>query len=580
MTERTRFKIYLWGMSLLTAAVALFIFYLAETFNTVYYWGMFSLLPFAIVWWMLYRKMKFAEAMAELRSHWGQAVKKEREMQSLKKAFSLFPVEEGGQYAISPQTWDDLHMDRIYALADRTLTSPGEQVLYNMFRAPLLEKEVLQKRNAAVRALSEDAVLREKLQGILLPLDRMKPDTVTNFLWGDDFKSTDLGIVPNLLAFAALLALMSVSVWGIHSVIIGVIPMFGINYYYQNYTARHLMFRFPPIRYLRAMLVSAQEMGRIQHSDFTSYSAPLRKNAAAGKGIIHKARTMGFAAMDSLGVYEYVNNLFLLDLRNYYGVMQEVKANLTQLRQTYQLLGEVDALIAVASMRAGTENWCEPEFLEGQTAVYTQDIRHPLLDKAVPNSILLEKPGAILTGSNMSGKSTFLRTIGVNALLAQSVGICFARSYKGSLFKIITSINKEDHLPGGKSYYLIEAEAILKMIRGVGSGAPALCIIDEIFRGTHSLERIPAAIEVLLYLSGQNTMNLIATHDLDVARACSPVYPLYHFRERVGESGLEFDYLLKQGITTSWNAIKILRHMGFPLEVTDGAQSRIDRDAR
>ncbi|MDW7650716.1 MAG: hypothetical protein SCK29_03890 [Bacillota bacterium] len=200
------------------------------------------------------------------------------------------------------------------------------------------------------------------------------------------------------------------------------------------------------------------------------------------------------------------------------------------------------------------------------------------MQNAVPNSIVLDKPGAILTGSNMSGKSTFLRTLGVNVLLAQTVCLCFAHSYKGSLFKIITTINKEDHLPEGKSYFLMEAEAILDMIGDVGEGSPALCIIDEIFRGTHSLERIPAAIEVLLYLSGQDTINLIATHDLDVAKACSGEYPLYHFRERMGKSGLEFDYILKKGITTSWNAIRILQYLGFPAQVTDGAQKRIDVD--
>ena len=577
MTEQGRYKAYLIGLSLITVAVAFFIFFIAETYNILYYRGMIILIPFAVVIWVLAQSMKHAQALADLRSQWGMRVEKDRNLQSLDQAFPLFSQGRDQDHILSRQTWDDLHMDRIYAQFDRTLTSPGEQVLYNYLRSPLLNKGALLQRTEMIRLLANDDMLREKLQGILLRLDRQEPDTLTHLLWGDDFKSTPLGIVPNLLAGAALLSVISISVWGLQSVVFGVIPIFAVNFYYQNFAARHIMFRFPAIRYLRAMLITAQRMGHVNHAGFSNHAQTLQKTAASGKGIIHKARIMGLTNVDAFGLYEYLNNFFLIDLRNYYGVMQEIRANLTPIRQTYMLLGEIDALIAAASVRAGTDGWCEPEYLEGQIAVFAEDICHPLLEEAVPNSIRLEKPGAILTGSNMSGKSTFLRTIGVNALLAQSVGLCFARSYKGSLFKIITSINKEDQLPDGKSYYLMEAEAILNMIRGVDKGAPALCVIDEIFRGTHSLERIPAAIEVLLYLAGQNTMNLIATHDLDVAKTCSHTYPLYHFRERVGESGLEFDYLLKQGITTSWNAIKILKHLGFPPEVTEGAQSRIDK---
>jgi DNA mismatch repair ATPase MutS len=94
------------------------------------------------------------------------------------------------------------------------------------------------------------------------------------------------------------------------------------------------------------------------------------------------------------------------------------------------------------------------------------------------------------------------------------------------------------------------------------------------------LERIPAAIAVLRYLAKQNTLSVIATHDLEVAKACTAVYTLYHFSEQVGEGGLEFDYRLKNGLTTSWNAIRILQHLGFPAEIVEQAAAAVEKEIK
>lgn len=578
MTERRRYQAGVIVSAAVTAVAFLYIFYLGQTFGPIYYRGVLLLLPLAAVIGFYYQRMKLAKMLEELRQQWGQPVKKDRDPQSLARAYSLFPIQGEGRFSLSSQTWEDLHMDRIYALFDRTITSVGEQVLYNTLRTPLLNQEPVLQRMDYLRLLETDNTLREKLQAALLRLGRQEPDTLTHLLWGENASAKDLGLVPNLLAAAAVLTLIAVPFWGLPAFVFGVLPVFAVNTYYQNFLARHLSFWFPAVRYLRSMLVTAEQIGSIRHADISGLANPLKREAAEGKGIIRKARMLGLSNIDAFGLYEYANIFFLLDTRNYYGVIREVRENQDSLRNAYLLLGEVDTLIAIASLRAGRDDWVEPHYLSNQTAVFVEDACHPLLDHPVPNSIALERPGAILTGSNMSGKSTFLRTIGVNALLAQTVCLSFCRSYHGSLFKIVTTINKEDQLPEGKSYFLMEAEAILHMLQDAGERAPALCIIDEIFRGTHSLERIPAAIEVLIYLAGQNAVSLIATHDLDVARACDAQYPLYHFRERVGDSGLEFDYLLKEGITTSWNAIKILRHLGFPRELTEGAQARINRE--
>ncbi|HHX73277.1 MAG TPA: DNA mismatch repair protein MutS, partial [Firmicutes bacterium] len=152
-----------------------------------------------------------------------------------------------------------------------------------------------------------------------------------------------------------------------------------------------------------------------------------------------------------------------------------------------------------------------------------------------------------------------------------------AQSYQAGYFSIVTSINKDDFLPGGKSYFLVEAEAILAMIRKAErSHVVALCIIDELFRGTNSAERIPAAIEVLKYFADKNILCVIATHDLEVAESCSHIYTLYHFSERVGALGLEFDYKLHKGIATSRNAIRVLEYLGYPETIVKRAWEKAE----
>ena len=168
----------------------------------------------------------------------------------------------------------------------------------------------------------------------------------------------------------------------------------------------------------------------------------------------------------------------------------------------------------------------------------------------------------------MSGKSTFLRTLALNAVLAQTIYACHADSYTGSYFKIMTSISRSDDIMSGKSYYLTEAEAILDMIKSIDKDTPSLIIIDEIFRGTNTKERIAASSKILNYLIERNVVPLVATHDLELEGLINEKYDKYYFSEKVGSMGLEFDYALKSGVSKSGNAIKVLEFLGYPDEIT------------
>ena len=201
------------------------------------------------------------------------------------------------------------------------------------------------------------------------------------------------------------------------------------------------------------------------------------------KIINNKTYALSLEQVDPFGLYSYINVLFLIDIRMFYRVIRDIDKYRDELISLYTIIGELDALTSIASFGDNYPSLTEPE-LHAQGIKYeVEDMVHPLVANPVANSIILEDKGALITGSNMSGKSTFLRSLAVNAVLAQTICGTFTSKYIASFFKVTTSISQNDNLVGGKSYYLAEAEALLNMLNGVQSDIPSLCIVDEIKRG-------------------------------------------------------------------------------------------------
>jgi DNA mismatch repair ATPase MutS len=231
--------------------------------------------------------------------------------------------------------------------------------------------------------------------------------------------------------------------------------------------------------------------------------------------------------------------------------------------------GDVDAAISVASFRAGRRDWTAPDFRDATTELI--ELRHPLVDDAVPNSITVRPGrGVLVTGSNMSGKSTFLRTVGVNAILAQTISTCLAREYRAPVFHVRSCIGRADDLLAGKSYYIVEVGALLELVRASDDAMPHLFLLDELFRGTNAIERIAGGQAVLQQLLLASTgaakphIVLAATHDQELVDLASGTFDAYHFGDSIGPDGLVFDHQLRHGPATTRNAIALLRLHGAP----------------
>lgn len=178
----------------------------------------------------------------------------------------------------------------------------------------------------------------------------------------------------------------------------------------------------------------------------------------------------------------------------------------------------------------------------------------------------------------MSGKSTFLRMIGVNMLFAQCFNFVLADEYEAPIFNIVTSISPNDDLSNGKSFYMAEAESILRIIKSLDKDLPVFCAIDEIFRGTNPIERISSSAEILEYINKKDTISIVATHDRELVDILKDNYEFYYFSESVSsKDGLSFDYKLKKGVSRTRNAIKLLDYIGYPKEITEKAYIRSEK---
>lgn len=554
------------------AGIAAYIFYTLAKDNKIYYYG-FLFIPVFLFLAYYFRTLRDTAALLEeVVEQWGNPVKKKRNSKIARRYFDILTPNKDKNY-IDNQTWDDLNFDEIYALLDRNLTTAGEQVLYDILRSPLLDRRALLARNEKIMLFQQDRELREKIQVALQGAGRLKEGDILDILWRQPGSSLYMRIMCYLAAAAPIAILALIPIIS-SAAIIPFILSLGVNVYIHTNHGKKNDININTIGYLAHLIKASGVISKIKSDELNPYLEELSIIFEKVKGIAKGTMNLGVPqGVDVL--YDYLKIEFLIEERSYYRVIEDVKKYQKDLRSMYRILGEIDSFISIASYREEIENYTEPEFLEAAGRLDIKGLVHPLLQRPVSNDILIEDGGIIITGSNMAGKSTFLRAVGTAAVLAQTIFTVTAESYQGSFFNIMTSISPSDNIMGGKSYYLGEAEAILRILKSCSKNISVLCIVDEIFRGTNPVERISASVEILEYLLKHNATVLVATHDLELTEILSGKYKCYYFMEDVDENeGLQFDYKMRQGVSPTRNAIKVLNYLGYPEEIVDGAEKR------
>lgn len=264
------------------------------------------------------------------------------------------------------------------------------------------------------------------------------------------------------------------------------------------------------------------------------------------------------------------------------GIQRHVLPHRTELIAGLTATAELEALLSLACFAAEQPGGCWPApAREMQLSI--EHGRHPLIDPAdaVPNSLhLARQPNLwIVTGSNMSGKSTFLRMAGVNVVLAQSGCVVLADAMTWSPMRLITDLRVRDNLNKGESYFLAEVRQLRRMIAPPPGAEPILGLVDEPFRGTNHREQRAATLAIVEQLTGTNHLFLIATHDATVTRIADDVHAQnHHFQEQLGERELTFDYQLRPGPARTRNAIRVLEREQYPADLVQRALSYAESD--
>ena len=179
----------------------------------------------------------------------------------------------------------------------------------------------------------------------------------------------------------------------------------------------------------------------------------------------------------------------------------------------------------------------------------------------------------LITGSNASGKSTFLKTVAINCILAQTIHTCMADCFKASMFRVCSSMALRDDIEGGESYYIVEIKALKRIMDELRTeGAPVLCLVDEVLRGTNTVERIAASVQILRSLGIHKCLCFAATHDIELTQLLKGEYSNYHFEEKIEDNDISFSYKIISGRAKTRNAIKLLGIMGYSEEIVSKAE--------
>lgn len=521
------------------------------------------------VGWATYTRARHLRGLAALRAQWGSEKTISAGMHE--NVRDLFDAAPKPDHAVDERTWADLNMNLVFGQVDRTLTFPGRQVLYRILRTPCVsDSRTLKERAQIICSFQQDQDLRECVQLALQRVGDRAGHNLAALLWGAAVIQEPRNRVLHNLMFAVAVispAALLLGLQGVQIIALVFLANMWMHYSEQKQNRGH----FESVKGAAALVRCGERLCREERDwgPLDGLVQELRTLLPKVKGVARAAGDIDVESGDPFfGVLlQYVSIFYLREVRSFARAIRCFSQQRADLQRLFEIIGTLDALQAVASYRESLTYYCEPEF-RTDGGFELEEAYHPLLRDPVPNSMHPSKNGVLVTGSNMSGKSTFLRTVGLSVLMAETIYTVCASRYCAAQMRLMTSIGRADNVVEGKSYYLEEALAVLRVLRALDDRHPMLCIFDELYRGTNSEERITASYRVIRYIAQRRALVFAATHDLELTEMLAPFCENVHFSERVSDLGLEFDYKLKPGPATTRNAIALLRHLQYPEEIT------------
>lgn len=489
---------------------------------------------------------------------------------------------EAGQ--VDDITWNDLNMDDIFKRINTALSAAGEEYLYYRLRTICRSQEETEHFERVTQYFFEHADERVRVQYLMSRLGHTGKYSIYDYLENLDelgSRSNAKHLISDAL-YIVFIAIMPFNL-SLGVLLMAVLMCYNIVSYFKE--KNEIDPYIVSFAYVVRLLDAAKELKEIDIpelrvewellSDGYDRLGAIRRNSwfiFSGNRFTTSSNPLEILA-------DYLKMAFHIDLIQFNRMLYKLNASFHEIDALIGVMGFVETAISVGSFRKSlADGWCLPEI--GMTDhVKISECYHPLLTNAVKNSIETRtEKGVLITGSNASGKSTFLRTAALNILLAQSVNTCSAKEYCAPRSLLFSSMSLRDDLKTGDSYYMVEIKSIKRILDAAeNADMHVACFVDEVLRGTNTVERIAASTEILKSLSGEKVTCFAATHDIELTMLLEKYYENYHFEEEISEGDVYFPYKLIKGRSVSANAIRLLDIMGYSEKITERAQIRAEK---
>ncbi|HGY90661.1 MAG TPA: hypothetical protein ENK43_05770 [Planctomycetes bacterium] len=472
----------------------------------------------------------------------------------------------------------------------------GRLLLHEWLLNSLKDSSAIERRQEAARELETSPEARRDLEEILSAIRGAPDDSVLDDIVRNPEPFPDEGRLPMLPAFMAatltaivLAVVFQSDAWFGGAVLIGALGMF----IFRRPRAAAVEMRVRLLRiepHLRAIL-QVSRMVRTRNFE-SSYLRALTTRivevglgpAPAIEGALRKWRGLRLYRAGLLFVV--LDWFFSCDLFFVARAQAWWKSSRDEVVEAWRSVAALEALCCFANLREEMPDWCWPTPRDaGHPQLEIEGLRHPLISPsvAVGNDLSMGPRLLVVTGSNMAGKTTFLRATGLAVLLAQCGAPVPAERMHWTPLRLLTDIEVHDSLSRGKSYFAAEIERVKAILDGAGADPHQLSLIDEIFRGTNTREKVAAGVEVARWLSASGALTILATHDDEFTHLeeTSPdgLVANAHFEDTLEGGRLVFTYRLRAGAARSGNAIRLLEAEGFPPEIIEKAKKKAERHA-
>ena len=363
----------------------------------------------------------------------------------------------------------------------------------------------------------------------------------------------------NILYFIPLLSFIGLFVYIALIFILNLNPFFlfiflGTNFISTRLLSRINIFKIKASSYINLIdnyiLVSKTFMNiNYDNQLLNDYKNKISENITSLEKLKNVLDTLSYRS--NLLFLILANSLFISDFFTVLLFNHRVKNNIN-IKEAFDIITKLEAMISLSNVRIDNEISCMPVKSDN---LKFEGLYHPLIKNPVSNSLNI-KEGIILTGSNMSGKTTFLRTIGIALILYKASGVVPAEYFEAPELDIYTSLRANDMLEEGVSTFYAEILR-MKLINEAIKKGPCMILIDEIFKGTNMKDRLEASFKIIEKLVSSNQYFIISTHDIELTNAKNIIN--YHFSDYFKDDKIYFDYKIKEGVSTKTNALELLK---------------------